>query len=51
MPDLVSVVGGKSAKALASAFGITTVEELLAHYPRRYAERGELTDLASLAVG
>jgi len=45
------VVGGKSAKALASAFGITTVEELLAHYPRRYAERGELTDLASLAVG
>jgi ATP-dependent DNA helicase RecG len=51
VPDLVSVVGGKSAKALASAFGITTVEELLAHYPRRYAERGELTDLASLAVG
>jgi ATP-dependent DNA helicase RecG len=45
------VVGGKSAKALTSAFGITTVEELLAHYPRRYAERGELTDLASLAVG
>ena len=51
MPDLVAVVGGKSAKALASAFGITTVEELLAHYPRRYAERGELTDLGSLGVG
>ena len=51
MPDLVAVVGGKSAKALATAFGITTVEELLAHYPRRYAERGELTDLGSLAVG
>ncbi len=50
MPDLVGVVGGKSAKALG-ALGITTLEELLAHYPRRYAERGELTDLASLTVG
>jgi ATP-dependent DNA helicase RecG len=50
VPDLVAVVGGKSAKALGT-LGITTVEELLAHYPRRYAERGELTDLASLTVG
>ena len=50
MPDLVGVVGGKSAKALGT-LGITTVEDLLAHYPRRYAERGELTDLASLQVG
>ena len=50
MPDLVGVVGGKSAKALAT-LGITTLEDLLAHYPRRYAERGELTDLASLKVG
>ena len=51
MPDLVAVVGGKSAKALSGALGITTLEELLAHYPRRYAERGELTDLGSLGVG
>ena len=50
MPDLVGVVGGKSAKALGT-LGITTVEDLLAHYPRRYAERGELTDLGSLTVG
>jgi ATP-dependent DNA helicase RecG len=50
VPDLVGVVGGKSAKALAT-LGITTLEDLLAHYPRRYAERGELTDLASLKVG
>ncbi len=50
MPDLVGVVGGKSAKALGT-LGITTLEDLLAHYPRRYAERGELTDLASLKVG
>jgi ATP-dependent DNA helicase RecG len=31
--------------------GITTLEDLLGHYPRRYVERGELTDLASLTVG
>ncbi len=50
MPDLVGVVGGKAAKALGT-LGITTLEDLLGHYPRRYAERGELTDLASLTVG
>ncbi len=50
MPDLVGVVGGKAAKALGT-LGITSLEDLLGHYPRRYAERGELTDLASLKVG
>ncbi len=50
MTDLVGVVGGKSAKALG-ALGITSIEDLLAHYPRRYVERGELTDLGSLADG
>ncbi|MCU0263156.1 MAG: DEAD/DEAH box helicase family protein, partial [Candidatus Nanopelagicales bacterium] len=50
MPDLVGVVGGKAAKALGT-MGITTLEDLLGHYPRRYVERGELTDLASLTVG
>ena len=49
MPDLVGVVGGKAAKALGT-LGITTLEDLLAHYPRRYADRGELTDLSSLRV-
>ena len=28
-----------------------TVGDLLRHYPRRYVERGELTDLAELRVG
>ena len=46
---LVDVVGGKTAKALTS-MGIETVEALLRHYPRRYAERGELTDLSQLGV-
>ncbi len=44
-------IGPKAAKALAKTFGITTVGELLRHYPRRYAEHGELTDLSRLAVG
>lgn len=46
---LVDVVGGKTAKALAS-MQIHSIEDLLRHYPRRYAERGELTDLASLKI-
>ncbi len=50
MTKLVGAVGGVAAKRLAT-LGITTVEELLGHYPRRYAERGELTDLGSLKVG
>ncbi len=43
-------VGGKAAKVLAK-LGLETVDDLLRHYPRRYADRGELTDLATLEVG
>jgi ATP-dependent DNA helicase RecG len=43
-------VGGRTAKALEKAFGIRTVGDLLRHYPRRLAERGELTDLGALRV-
>lgn len=49
--SLRSVVGGRTAKVLADALDLHTVEDLLRHYPRRYAERGELTELASLQVG
>jgi ATP-dependent DNA helicase RecG len=45
------VVGDKSAKALDAAFGLRTVGDLLGHYPRRYASRGELTSLAGLREG
>ena len=48
---LVDVVGGKTAAALEQSLELGTVGELLRHYPRRYAERGELTDLAHLRVG
>ena len=49
--DLTKVLGDKTAKALAKAFGITSVGELLEHYPRRYVVRGELSDIAELADG
>src|ERR1035437_11130902 len=45
------VIGDKAAKRLDQALGIRTVGELLMHYPRRYEERGELTELTSLRDG
>ncbi|HWM15398.1 MAG TPA: OB-fold nucleic acid binding domain-containing protein, partial [Microbacterium sp.] len=48
---LDGAVGGKTATALNRAFGMKTVGDLLAHYPRRYARRGELTPISSLPVG
>lgn len=46
-----AVTGGKTAKALRDGLGIVTVDDLLRHYPRRYIDPGELTDLDSLEVG
>lgn len=47
---LVKVVGTRSANALAK-LGLETVGDLLSHYPRRYADPGQLTDIARLEVG
>jgi ATP-dependent DNA helicase RecG len=44
-------IGDKTAKALADALDLHTVGDLLHHFPRRYARRGEHTDLASLVEG
>ncbi|MCK6080885.1 ATP-dependent DNA helicase RecG [Microbacterium sp. EYE_5] len=44
-------VGETASKALKRAFGMLTVGDLLAHYPRRYAQRGELTPIDALPVG
>ncbi len=49
--SLTSVLGGRTATAFTKALGLTTVEDLLRHYPRRYAERAELTALAALGEG
>ena len=47
---LNAVVGAKTSAAL-SKMGMSTVEDLLRYYPRRYVQRGQLTDLATLRVG
>jgi ATP-dependent DNA helicase RecG len=45
---LRAALGERQAAVFARAFGHRTVGDLLAHYPRRYAHRGELTALAAL---
>ncbi|MET7360780.1 ATP-dependent DNA helicase RecG [Streptomyces sp. NPDC005562] len=47
---LKKVVGPATAKVMAEHLGLHTVGDLLHHYPRRYAERGELTRLADLPL-
>jgi ATP-dependent DNA helicase RecG len=41
----------RTAKVLAGSLDVHTVGDLLRHYPRRYEQRGELTDLANLRDG
>ncbi|KTS11536.1 ATP-dependent DNA helicase RecG [Microbacterium testaceum] len=48
---LDGAIGGKTAAAFDRAFGVKTVGELLEHYPRRYARRGELTPISTLPLG
>jgi ATP-dependent DNA helicase RecG len=48
---LHKVLGDKTAKVLAKGLDLHTVGDLLHHYPRRYAHRGELTPLNELADG
>ena len=45
---LQNIVGDRTADVLEKSFGMTTVNELLRHYPRRYVVRGELTDISTL---
>ncbi len=45
------LLAGKTAATLRTALGIETVEDLLRHFPRRYLERGELSNIHSLVVG
>jgi ATP-dependent DNA helicase RecG len=47
---LSTALGGRTAQAIEKAFGYRTVGELLSHYPRRYARRGELTALSELKL-
>ncbi|MEU6766642.1 ATP-dependent DNA helicase RecG [Streptomyces sp. NPDC046853] len=47
---LKKVVGPATAKVMAEHLDLHTVGDLLHHYPRKYAERGELTRLADLPL-
>jgi ATP-dependent DNA helicase RecG len=47
---LSEVLGDRTAKVLAKSLGLATVGDLLRHYPRRYDERGELTDLSKVPI-
>jgi ATP-dependent DNA helicase RecG len=48
---LTKVIGGKTAKGLADHLELVTVGDLLYHFPRRYDERGEHTEIRTLSVG
>lgn len=48
---LSTALGATSARTLERAFGMTSVADLLGHYPRRYADPGELTPIRDLPIG
>lgn len=48
---LKKLVGEKTAKALAAHLDLHTAGDLIYHFPRRYDERGEHTDIRALDVG
>jgi ATP-dependent DNA helicase RecG len=48
---LGKVLGPKTATVMADQLQLRTVRDLLRHYPRRYARRGEMTRLDGLELG
>lgn len=47
---LPSVLGARTAATFQKGLGLATIGDLLSHYPRRYATRGELTALSELEL-
>jgi ATP-dependent DNA helicase RecG len=45
----LAAVAGKQAPKIEKAFGYQTVGDLLQHYPRRYVDKGSLSDLGTVA--
>jgi ATP-dependent DNA helicase RecG len=45
------VLGDRTAKSFAKHLGLRTVSDLLQHYPRRYATRGNLTPISEIPLG
>ena len=48
---IAAVLGGSKKRDKVDKLGLRTVGDLLAHHPRRYLERGKLSDVASLEPG
>ena len=48
---LVAALGARAAELLGAQLSLHTVGDLLRHYPRRYVDRGRLTDIAGLEIG
>lgn len=48
---LETIIGAATARKVETAFGYATVGEMLAHFPRRYMEIGELSKISELPVG
>jgi ATP-dependent DNA helicase RecG len=48
---LSTALGSRSAAKLAEKLQLESVGDLLRYYPRKYDQRGKLTDLAALVVG
>jgi len=46
----LATVAAKSAPKIEKAFGFRTVGDLLRHHPRRYVEKGELSDPSGLTL-
>jgi ATP-dependent DNA helicase RecG len=44
----IGAVAGRNAAKIEKAFGFRTVGDLLRHYPRRYVEKGALSDLGAI---
>jgi ATP-dependent DNA helicase RecG len=48
---LSAVLGAKTARAMEEELGLVTVRDLLRHYPRRYAGRGDRVRMEDAQVG
>ena len=48
---LADVLGGRSANSLSKSHGVSTCEDLLWVFPRRYQDMTRLTDIGGLHVG
>jgi ATP-dependent DNA helicase RecG len=51
LSPLLPLVGKRAADMLSTQLEIHTVGDLVRHYPRRYVDRGKLTDIAGLEIG